>query len=70
MTDGGVTGAFLYLRSQDEVVHKMKIDAHTMEANEYADEHAGFIINRALLAREDAQQVCIKLWHYYRQAVM
>ncbi len=70
MSADGVTGAFLYLRSQDEVVRKMAPNSHTMEVDEYADEHASFIINRALLAHEDAQEVCIRLWHYFRKAVM
>ncbi len=69
MTDDVVMGAFLYLRSQDEVIRKMAANAHTMEVDEYADKHADFIINRALLARGEARQVCIKLWDYYRLAV-
>ncbi len=69
MIDDVVMGAFLYLRSQDEVVRRMASDAKMMEAAAYVDKHADFIINRALLAREKAQQVCHKLWEYYRHAV-
>ncbi len=69
MIDDVVMGACLYLRSQDEVVRRMAPDAKMMEADAYVDKHADFIINRALLAREEAQQVCNKLWEYYRHAV-
>ncbi len=62
MTDDDIVmGAFLYLRSQDDVVRRMASDADTMDADPYVNKHANFIARRVQLTREEAEQVCIKL---------
>ncbi len=54
------------LRSDDEVARKMAPSADKMEPNDFVDAHADFIINRVLITRDQAEQVCLKLWRYYR----
>jgi len=64
-----ILGAFVSLRSRDCVVRTMAGDADTMEADAYVDEYVEFVAGVGNISYKQAEQVCVKLWRYYRAAI-